>query len=94
MVIEHGRASDGGGAAAANLLGWDFDFVVEYPAMLAVEVNWNPEEVVELMAAEVVEVVAVVEVAEAVVEMKPLDFVVIENRLDLVSEIEQQKHKN
>lgn len=48
----------------------------------------------ELMAAEVVEVVAVVEVAEAVVEMKPLDFVVIENRLDLVSEIEQQKHKN
>lgn len=48
----------------------------------------------ELMAAEVVEVVAVVEVAEAVVEMTPLDFVVIENRLDLVSEIEQQKHTN
>lgn len=44
MVIEHGRASDGGGVAGANLLGWDllgwdFDFVVEYPAMLAVEVN-------------------------------------------------------
>lgn len=39
MVIEHGHASDGGGAAAANLLGWDFDLVVEYPAMLAVEVN-------------------------------------------------------
>lgn len=47
----------------------------------------------ELMAVGVV-VVAAVEVAEAVVEMTPLDFVVVEKRLDLVSEIEQQKHKN
>lgn len=50
----------------------------------------------ELMAVGVAVGVGVVavEVAEAVVEMTPLDFVVIENRLDLVSEIEQQKHKN
>lgn len=79
MLIEHGGASVGGGAAAPNLMSWDFDFVVEYSAdfvveysaMLAVEVNWNPEAVVELMAVEVVVEVVAVEVAEAVVEMTP-----------------------
>lgn len=47
MVIEHGGASVGVGAVAPNLLGLDFDFVVEYSAdfvveylaMLAVEVS-------------------------------------------------------